>query len=406
MMRMKLLIVTMIFSLLIVGCTQAELNSIPVNAAAEATPSLHETPPINPTESSPPLNLLLEGIQGHIRNVHYADEDHVLISANKLYLYDLDSGRIIAESSDEGIQSIRRVEDGYVAIQVAADFGNNGSRSGGGTSGGVLTYSAIFYDPDLVKQSEFNFSSLLKENERIVSPESIAFSADGKRVAYATNNGLYLYDFNMSQQTTLIDLKQAELTDLKERSGVVAFEQIGFTNGDKDLAFTAQSFDVPPIDGKPSFSTCGTVHLDGSKLTNQKFESYTCRELIDYNEFVFFAEDLDFTIPSGKLLVMNMPSGKTRFLSMIEAGESRFVSGSDRGSYFATTLADQTDWKVRIYDGNTGKLEDEQRISSDGDMRYMAQDPIVKILDERRVYIVLVGAKNPEIQTKVVIGQF
>ncbi|WP_438431477.1 transcriptional regulator [Gorillibacterium sp. sgz500922] len=400
--RLKLLGMALILSGLLAGCAQPEGKSAPATAKStvEAAPSVHtDAPP----ESAPPLKLPLEEIQGHIKNVHYADEDHVLIAADKLYLYDFATGRIIAETSDEGIQSIHRGEDGYEAVRATFD---PVSKSGGGIAGGAPAYSMIFYDSGLVKQSEFSPRSLLSEEERMISPESIAFSADGKRAAYATDQGLYLYDFKKEQQTTLIDLGQTDLANLKKRSGIVAFERLGFTNEDRDLAFTAQSFDIPPIDGKSSFSTCGTVHGDGSSLTNQTFESFSCRELINYDKVVLFAEDLDFTAPSGKLLVMKMPGGKPKFLSLTEAGESRFVSGSDKGGSFATALADRTDWKVRIYDTNTGKLEKELRIPNDGDKRYMAQVPIVKLLDEKRLYIVLVGAKSPDVQTNVVMGQF
>ncbi|MBD3919002.1 transcriptional regulator [Paenibacillus sp. PR3] len=417
MMRMKVVVVTILISGLIAGCTHARLNHTPASDTAEATlpinnnsslnqvDDIRDKPSANSSEPSTPLELHLEGIQGHIKNIYYADENHVLISANKLYLYNLETGRTTAETSDEGFDQewVQSVEDGYVVVGVAVDPGTQSS--GLITTGVVISYSAIFYDPHLVKQSEFHFDSLLQEKEQILSLKSIAFTTDGKLVAYATTNGLYLYDFKTAQQTTITNLKSMDLEDLQARSGLVTFEQIGFTNWDKSLAFKAQSLDIPLVPDRPSFDTCGTVNIDRNNLlSNQRFENYSCKELTAYNEHVLFAED--FTKPSRKLLVMNMTNGKTKFLSMIEEGESQFVSGSDRGSYFATTLAEHTSWKVRIYDVSTGKLEDEQQIPSDGDMRYMDQDPIVRIIDERRVYIVLVGAKNIEVKTKVVVGQF
>ena len=82
------------------------------------------------------------------------------------------------------------------------------------------------------------------------------------------------------------------------------------------------------------------------------------------------------------------------------------MSGSDFGRYFATTLADRTGWKIRVYDTGTGKLEAEHRISHDGEAGYMANDPIVKIIDDKRIYMVLLGANQEGIQTKVIVSPF
>lgn len=399
---------------LIAGCSQIETSASSDGSAAASDPAILKTSLNNggkaretsSSSSSPvplPLDLHLEKIQGDIKNIYYADGNQVFISADKLYLYNLDAGRVTAETPQGTFDQERyqAIKDGYVAVGGKVSTSNSNSSGSFLTTDGGIAYSAIFYDRKLNKKSEFRFNKLLKENEGILSLNAISFSADGNQAAFATNSGLYLYDFKTNKKTTVIDLNSK---DGKAHSGVVTFEQIGFTNDEKKIAFKAQSFDIPAVQGKPSFDTCGTVNTDGSGMSNRKFDNYTCKELTTYNKLLLFAED--FTIPSGRVLVMEIPGGKTKIHALTEKGESGFISGSDSGRYFATSLSDKTGWKIRVYNTNTGKLEAEQRISSDGEALYMANDPIVKIVDDMRTYIVLLGSKQAKIKTKVVIKQF
>lgn len=394
-MRKKRWIVILALSALwIAGCSRLETHPATLNdSASSAVPTIPSTSSNHGGEA--------REIQGDIRNIHYADGNQVLLSADKWYLYNLDTGRVTAETPRRAFDQERfqAIKDGYVA--VGANINPGGSSGGLLAADGGIAYSAIFYDRQLHQKSVFDFNTLLKENEQILSLKAIAFSADGTQAAYATTTGLYLYDFQTNRKTTVVDLNGE---DIEARSGVVTFEQIGFTNDDKTIAFKAQSFDIPAVPGKPSFDTCGTVNTDGSGMSNRTFGSYTCKELTAYNKLLLLAED--FTIPSGRMLVMEVPSGITKLHTLSEKGESGFISGSDSGRYFATTLADKTGWKVRVYDTSTGKLEAEQRISSDGEARYMANDPIVKMIDDKRMVMVLLGANQPGVKPKVVFSPF
>lgn len=406
--KKRLLVALWLSVILLAGCSEINtgVTKPSVDPAVTATSpnnqgAAKETADPDSPAAHVAVDANFEKIQGHIKNIDYADGNEIFIVADNLYLYNLDTGRVTAEISQGAFdqQRFQAIKNGYVAVEAKISPGN--SNGGLLTTDGGIAYNAIFYDRELNKESEFHFNTLLNGNETILSLEAIAFSADGTQAAYATSDGLYLYDFKKNQKTTVVDLKN---DDYETRSGVVEIEQIGFTNEDKTLAFKAQSFDIPAVIGKPSFDTCGTVNLDGSGLSNRTFDNYTCKELTAYNKLLLLAED--FTMPSGRILVMEIPGGKTKLYTLIEKRESGFISGSDTGRYFATSLSDKTGWKIRVYNTNTGKLEAEQRISSDGEALYMANDPIVKIMDDTRTYIVLVGAKQAGIETKVVVGQF
>lgn len=404
-MNKKLLIVTLLLSVfLAAGCAQNNANSERSIDPSPRTESQANNKTDAPDMAATPVvsKLKLEKIQGDIKSIHYADGNKVLISADKLYLYDLGTGNVVAEAPREAFEGENYwvIDSGYVAVGVKINTGkSNGSML---TTNEGMAYSAVFYDRELNKQSEFHFSSLL-DGDDVLSTDSFSFSSDGNQVAYATLSGLYLYDFSKDKRTTVIDLLSE---DYKGRSGLATIEQIGFTNEDKTIAFKAQSLDVPAIPGKPSFDTCGTVNTDGSALSNRTFDNYICKELTAYNKVLFLAED--FTVPSGKILVMETPGGTTKLHTLTEKGESGFVTGSDSGRYFATSLADKngTGWKIRVYHTETGKLEAEQLVSSDGKELYMARDPKIKVIDDIRTCIVLLGSTQADIETKVVISQF
>lgn len=350
-------------------------------------------------------NLKLDKKYGDIKKIYYAAENNVIISANKLILYDLTKGKVLAEAPQMAseFENVWVLDSGYVVFGETVDKGKSGG-SFMTTNNHGNNFKFIFYDQNFKKVSEFDFSRLLDGDDMLLPyVDQISFSASGNQVAYGTFSGLYVYDFKKGKKTKVLDL---ESDNAKARSGLTAFEQIGFTNHDKSIAFKAQSFDVPAIPGKPSFDTCGMVNIDGSGLTNQTFKNYTCKELTAYNKLLLLAED--FTVKTGKLMVMETPGGKTKIHTLTEKGESGHISGSDSGRYFATSVANKADtgWKIRVYNTETGKLEAEQLVSSDGKELYMARDPKIKVIDDLRTFIVLLGSTQTDIQTKVVVSQF
>lgn len=389
-----------IAALLASSCTENNQNSKHYNNKNDKT----EETAKNKTEadSTAVSNLKIEKIQGDIRNIYYAEDSKIFISADKLYLYDLRTDNILAETPRELFEQENYwvIKNGYVAVGEKNNHDNNGDDSL--MINGEKVFSAVFYDKELNKKSQYNLNSLF-DDDTLFLLDAISFSADGKLAAYAILAGLYVFDFKKGSTTKIVDL---ETEDGKDRAGIVAFEQIGFTNNDKTIAFKAQSADVPAIPDKPSFDTCGIVHTDGSGLSNRTFNNYTCKELTAYNKSLLFAED--FTKTTGNMLVMESPSGKEAIHKVTNKDESGHISGSDSGRYFATSVSNKKDtgWEVRIYNTETGNLEAKQFVSADGKELYMAHDPIIKVIDETRTCIVLLGSKINDIETKLVVSKF
>lgn len=409
-MKKRLLILLLALSILLAtGCSQKNnsngnsINSghtddqttITESSAKNQPAPTDTTTPTETTTSTELLDMNLKDIQGNIRRIYYADNNKLLISGDKLYLFDLESKRVLAKAQEEEFdeENYWVIKDGYVAVRGKLNSGSNGTAS----------YSCIFYDYNLNKVSEFDLNTLIDADDFLFPLASrISFSADGKQVVYTTSSGLYVYDLGQNQKTTVIDLTSE---DVKARSGIVNVEQVGFTNDDKSIAFKAQSFDIPAVEDKASFDTCGIVNVDGSELSNNQFDEYFTKELTAYNDFLLFAEDLSGA--TGRLLVMNSPGGKTKIHTLTERDESINICGSDAGHYFATSIPNNSSsWIIRVYNMETGKLEAEQSVSSDGKDLYMANDPIIKVIDGTRTLIVLLGSKQSEIETKMMIYQF
>ena len=170
------------------------------------------------------------------------------------------------------------------------------SSSGGFTvNDSALQFRAAMYDENLVIKSEIDISGLVADGEFLIDTEAIAVSPDGNSIAFATMQGVTLYDCSNKKSTKLIDLT---VEDEKAYLGILVIEQMAFTNNGKSVAFKAQSFDVPVIVDKPSFDTVGTVNTDGSGLTNKKPDGYAPKTLTSYPSRLLVAEDFK----TGRLL--------------------------------------------------------------------------------------------------------
>lgn len=345
--------------------------------------------------------IIYKNIQGKIENIYYADGSRVLISADKLYLYDLAAGNIIAKAPKESLDRpvYRTVANGYVVVGRALKKGND--KSGFTATGASSGYRCIFYDKKLKKTLELDFSKLLDKNSDLVNTSSITFSSDGKSIAYATFSGLYIYNLTQGKRTTVIDLRGR---DAKVRCGLSILEQIGFTNGGKSIAFKGQSLDYSPTRKRPSFDTIGMVNIDGSGLFNKEIKGYAAKELTAYPTKLLFAGD--FTTAAGKIMVMNSSNHKTTIYKLTTKAEGGSIYGSNSGKYFASSVLDKTGWTIRVYDAGTGKLAVKQWVSNDGQKMYGWRDPVIRVLDDMKTCVVLFGTGYDTVKTKITAFTF
>jgi hypothetical protein len=308
-------------------------------------------------------------IQGKISNVFYTNSANtVLISADKLYLYDLADNNVVSETTRESVldENYIPVKDGYVMVGL-----NKQNNSGGGflSSTTLPGYTVIFYDSSLKKSATINLSDLISDNEMIISDESISISQDGNLITFATGKGLQIYNRAKAQKTMLIDCAKDDNTG---RKGISVIEQAAFMSGDKSIIFKAQSLDVPAIPNKQSFDTVGRVNIEGTELSNANMTENDKQTLAMYGLSVFNTRGAVF--------------------------------GSNGGKYYAVSEMTKNGIQVNVYSSSSGAMVYEKLVKEDS--RHIERDPEIKILDESKSLIVLLGNRQSDITTIVVFDSF
>lgn len=389
--------------LILSGCAQRG------NEAPKSTPN-SETPLVqagSPSQSGEDIVTPIavkqadfSSIQGKISGIYPAGSSKVLVLADQMSLYDLASGKIAATAQTPTLSTIRvwALDSGYAVVGQTISESSTG---GFVQSDSEFQFRAVIYDENLVLKSEIELSKLVANGEFLNDTEAIAISPDGNSIAFATMQGVTLYDRVNQKSTKLIDLTG---DDEKAYLGISVIEQMGFTNNGKSVAFKAQSFDVPAVTDKPSFDTVGTVNIDGRGLTNKKPDGYSPKMLTSYPSRLLVAED--FKTASGRMMVIDSKSGEQKIHTLSDKKEGGNIYGSDTGRYFASSVPSKTGWTVGVYETDAGKLVKEEIISNDGQELYGINDPMICVLDDAKTCVVLLGHKQNAVNTKIASFSF
>lgn len=323
-------------------------------------------------------------IQGDIENVSYAGDTTVLIEAGQLYLYDLSAGRVLSQAAKEPLQQPRYQPcgKGYAAI---------------GNLRGSMDGKIIFYDGALKKQSELSFSQLIGPGDILLS-DCVAVSPAGDTVAYWDQNGITVYSLAAKTKTLILNLRYD--VPAPERAGILHISQLLYARDGRSLFFLSGV----ESHGGQSIPAWGKINTDGTGLVNQTGSGFTPYEIAgSYDGFALFGESEWHR--SGRVLALDAATGSPRFLPLATM-EERAVFGSDSGKYYATDALSQTDCTVRIYETATGQKVFERSIPHGGNPLYVARNPVVRILDQTRTCIVLMGNRQDGLETKVACFPF
>lgn len=367
--------------------------TMPVKDNTVSSPNYYET--VATSAKNATVEIDTNKIQGKLKNIYYYNKNEVLVLGDKLYLYDLQTGNILYETKkpELELEMYYPIDNGFAVIgRVYENSGGSGFIS----ESGRIETTCTFYDSKLNETGKISLTSLLGENEHVISH---AISKDGTQLAIGTSNGLYLYDIEKNKKATLVNLFD---NNAANRFGLTIFDEVAFIRDDKVISFKSQSHDVPATIGKSSFDTCGSIGIDGSGLSIIKTGDYTVKEMTAYNSFVLYAED--FTVPSGRLMIQDIASGKSKIVKTKTKKESGTVFGSDNGAYFATSVIDKNTITVRVYDTKDGSLIVEKATKIES--HYTWRTPKICVIDDLRTVIVLLGSRQDDIDTQCLIFSF
>lgn len=318
--------------------------------------------------------------EGGIEDLYYAGEDQLLVYANDFYLYDMEKAAVIAKYFvNEGRVVERkffRTTDGYAIIGTI--YGDSAAADGRSVKCWLFDQNfTCIKTIDLIKP-------LSKKSDPYLL--AAAVSADGKNIAIAGNNALYLYNYANNTIDRLFAYTHTKYAD------ELLVNEVYFTGQDEKIVFTATAFDESTSANTPVY---GLVSIDGSDLVCHTASDYTLTdEIIVQPDELWFPEAFDNA--TGKLLVTNTNGQRVRTINLEgkDTGADG-IFGSTDGKYIATIKWQdkQTGWKVRIYDAANGKIVHEE-LCKLTQKNYSAIACKVRILDEQRKCIVIAGKEQ------------
>ena len=101
------------------------------------------------------------------------------------------------------------------------------------------------------------------------------------------------------------------------------------------------------------------------------------------------------------MMVMESKSKEQKIYNLSAPQEGGNIYGSDNGRYFASSIEGKDGWTIRVYDADSGVMIKEESISNDGQELYGINDPMLCVLDDTKTCIVLLGQKQPDVETKI-----
>lgn len=369
------------------GCTQA---FTPAKECQQPSPRLPiqigQKAEVVPLTASPLVKAGIDPqkVHGDIQNIFYTRNTTVIIDADKVYLYDLSTGEVLAETSKESFNQPRyqTCGKGYAAI---------------GDLQGSLNGKVVFYSNTLEKESELSFSQITGSQEPIFS-NSFAVSPNGGKIAYADGKGITIFDVAAKSRTRILNLEYGAPSSA--RAGIMHIEQLLFTSDGRSLILLSGVENG----NAQSIAACGKINVDGTGLINQPIPGFIPYEIAGcYGSFALFGEDDRYR--SGRMVLLEAATGSPKFLPLATQREQA-AFGSDNGAYYATGALGESGCTVRIYATATGKQIFEQFIPHGGNPLYISRNPVIRILEQSKTCIVLMGNRQDDVKTKVTFLNF
>ena len=378
------IVLALIFVLTLSACngadTSKDVTRAPSDTPVISAPSSDNLPERNASQTANPVNCVFDSAQFHgkIQSCTYAGNGILFVVADKLYLYDTTTATVLAVTEtplpDFNVQAI---DGGYILSGMGDD--------------GAMAY---IYDGSLVLNKELIINELLPE-DFVISETGIEASTDGKKLAIAGMRGLYLYDLQSGDITTLLDLGQNAGTSTIQ---VSLLNDLAFIQDNSQLVFYGQGVSIPVADGEEGFSIYGSMVVDGSNLKLTKPSAYDIEEMQNRDGRLFFPQT--FTRNNGSLLWIDGKTGGENMLTystVSEGGDG--VYSSECGKYVATSVLDGN-LTIRVYEVDSGKLIGIEVIEN-ADNTYFKRIPRIYLMEGAKTAVVLLGGSISEVDTLV-----
>lgn len=320
---------------------------------------------------------------GKVKSCAYAGNDKIIVLSDKLYLYDTQSGVVLAETEPPlEFFEVSAFEGGY----LLTGFSSNGA-------------TAYFYDENLSLTKEIVTMDLLEED--LVT--SIAISSDGKKLALAGTYGLYVYDLeNESTERLLVQGDRFAANSME----IVFFSSVTFLSENTQIAYCGRGRSISDTADDELFSICGTVAVNGDHLNIAKLSDY----VIDTNNIqnrvnrIFMPQEIsepgDFVKNTASLKWLDSKTGQENQFAFSSSDEGcEGVYSSEQGTYAATAVLGES-LIIRIYEVSSGSLIHKEEIENP-DKTYFYRIPQIYLFDNSKTALVLLGGGIQKLDTLV-----
>ena len=226
--------------------------------------------------------------------------------------------------------------------------------------------TACFYNENLSLTKEIVTMDLLGED--LVTMESgIAISSDGKKLALAGMNVLYVYDLENENIERLLVHGDRFADNSME---IVTFNSVTFLCENTQIAYCGRGRSISDTADDELFPICGTVAVNGDHLNIARPSDY----VIDTNDIqnrvnrIFMPQEIsepgDFVKNTASLKWLDSKTGQENQFAFSSGDEGcEGVYSSEQGTYAATAVLGES-LIIRIYEVSSGSLIHKEEIEN------------------------------------------
>lgn len=277
-----------------------------------------------------------------IIDIKDAGNNQLMVFADKIYLYDCMSARIVKQS--EG-----NIPSGWFYAVLELYVLDNGYGIIGQNDKDEIT--CYLYDENLSLTREISILETLHIDPIFTS--SAAVSTDGSILAVIDwPNAVYTYHMNTGETRKILDVT----SPAAKTEGISGINRLGIA-GNK-IVFLYDSY---PKDGQDTFiSSAGCMNMDGSGLFTGSCEPLCKMKQNQYSRCVVLDEDMPDP-PSGRAMLFYPENSEMKTIEFTRKAESGHVWISEKGNYIVTTeRQDNKGWMLRIYEASNGQIRYEK----------------------------------------------
>ena len=233
----------------------------------------------------------------NVINVAYVSENRLLIVADKMYLIDINSGKVVARNSecDYVNGEIKVYSNEKNIIILGKKYKDIGEEVVFWDDEDSPELYVVYYDYQLNLVDDINISRTFGIDPSFV--QYAAVNKSGKLAVYDDQyRQLYLCDTDTKKKKKIFGESNSELVYDNEIQFTIS-GGIEFVQNDEKIAFKAECMDYPTKEGAKAFLGIGSVSLDGKECyVTKSGDEYT--ELESFDNYAILSQDCGFTSPT------------------------------------------------------------------------------------------------------------